>query len=61
MLQREHSAKLSTFIKLPAVIKIVVLSILEWPFYTGFTVFHFVASHVDLHCSSENGLAIKKG
>ena len=32
------SAILSTFIKLPLVIKIFVLSIFEWPFYTGFTV-----------------------
>ena len=41
MLQVEHSAILSTFIKhikLPNVIKIYVLSIVEWPFYTGFTV-----------------------
>ena len=38
MLQGEHSAILSTFIKLPLVIKIFVLSIFEWPFYTGFTV-----------------------
>ena len=30
---------LSTFIKLPFVIKIFVLSIFECPFYTGFTVF----------------------
>ena len=28
-----------TFIKLPFVIKIFVLSIFEWPFYAGFTVF----------------------
>ena len=34
----EHSAILSTFIKLPFVIKIFVLSILAWPFYTGFIV-----------------------
>ena len=34
----EHSAILSTFIKLPFVIKIFVFSIFEWPFYTGFTV-----------------------
>ena len=39
MLQREHSAILSTFIKLPFVIKTFVLSIFEWPFYTGFTVY----------------------
>ena len=38
MLQGEHSAFLSTFIKLPFVIKTFVLSIFEWPFYTGFTV-----------------------
>ena len=39
MLQGEHSAILSTFIKLPFVIKIFVLFIFEWLFYTGFTVF----------------------
>ena len=38
MLQGEHSAILLTFIKLPFVIKIFVLSIFEWPIYTGFTV-----------------------
>ena len=38
MLQVEHSAILLTFIKLPIFIKIFVLSIFEWPFYTGFTV-----------------------
>ena len=37
MLPAEHSAKLLTCIKLPLVIKIFVLSIFEWPFYTGFT------------------------
>ena len=36
--QGEHFAILSTFIKLPFVIKIVVLSIFQGPFYTGFTV-----------------------
>ena len=36
--QGEHSAILSTFIKLPFVIKTFVLSIFGWPFYTGFTV-----------------------
>ena len=39
MLQREHSAILLTFIKLPVVIKTIVLSIFEWSFYTGFTVY----------------------
>ena len=38
MLHLEHSAILSTFIKLPFVIKIFVLSNFEGPFYTGFTV-----------------------
>ena len=38
MLHLEHSAILSTFIKLPMVIKMFVLSIFEWLFYTGFTV-----------------------
>ena len=36
MLQREHSAILSTFIKLPFVIKIFVLSLFEWPFLHRF-------------------------
>ena len=39
MLQREHSAILSTFIKLPFVIKIFVLSIFECLFFYRFTVF----------------------
>ena len=39
MLQGEHSAILSTFIKLPFVIKIFVLSIFVWLFYKGFTVY----------------------
>ena len=38
MLQGEHSAILSTFVKLPFVIMIFALSIFEWPFHTGFTV-----------------------
>ena len=42
MLQGEHSATLSTFIKLPFV-KIFVLSIFEWPFNTGFTVNAFTS------------------
>ena len=39
MLQGEHSAILSTFIKLPFAIKTFVLSIFECPLKTGFTVF----------------------
>ena len=38
MLQGEHSAILLTFIKLPFDIKTFVLSILEWPLKTGFTI-----------------------
>ena len=39
MPQREHSAILPTFIKLPVVIKTFVLSIFEWLFYIGLTVY----------------------
>ena len=40
------SAILLTFIKLPFVIKIFVLSIFEWPFYTGLTLsINFVYYH----------------
>ena len=38
MLQGEHSAILSTFIKLPFVKSIFVLSMFEWPLKAGFTV-----------------------
>ena len=38
MLQGEHSAILSTFIKLLVVIKTFAMSIFEWLFYTGITV-----------------------
>ena len=40
MLPLEHSAILSTFIKLSFIIKTFVLSIFEWPLHTGFTVSH---------------------
>ena len=46
MLQREQSAILLTFIKQPFVIKIFVLSIFEWPFYTGFTVVYAISEAV---------------
>ena len=42
----EHSAILSTFIKLFG-IKIFVLSVFEWPFYTRFTVI-FLGFYGDL-------------
>ena len=35
-----------TFIKLPFVIKILVLSIFEWPFYTGFNVYWIDTGHL---------------
>ena len=50
MLQGEHSAILSTFIKLTFVIKIFVLSIFEWLLKTDFTVF---GRHVGI-CQSVN-------
>ena len=37
---REHSAILSTFIKLPFIFKTFVLSIFELPFKMGFTAFY---------------------
>ena len=46
MPQGEHSAILSTFIKLPIVINIFVLSFFEWPFYTGFTVIVYLFSEM---------------
>ena len=42
MLQGEYSAILLTFIKLPSVIEIFVLSIFEWLFYTGLTVIQII-------------------
>ena len=39
---QKYSAIRSTFIKLPYVIKIIVLSIFEWLFYTGFTVLYII-------------------
>ena len=51
MLQGEHSAIFSTFIKLPLVINIFVLSIFEWPFYTGFTLINVTyCGRVSVHC-----------
>ena len=53
MLKGEHSAILSTFIKLPFVIEIFVLSIFEWPFYTGFTVDVFLFHSKRRHWSRD--------
>ena len=46
MLRGEHSAILSTFIKLPFVIKIFVLYIIEWPFYAVFTLNDLLDVHI---------------
>ena len=51
MLQGEHSAILLTFIKLPFVMKIFVLSIFEWPLKTGFTVSALMRERVSLYQS----------
>ena len=49
MLQGEHCVIVLTFIKLPFVIKIFVLSIFEWPFYTGFTAESNIHASVSLN------------
>ena len=50
MLRGKHSVILLTFIKLPFVINIFVLSVLEWPFYTGFTVLVYLC---ELFCKGK--------
>ena len=50
ILQKEHSAILSTFIKLPFVIKIFILSIFECPLKTGF------ADKINMCCLGEKGV-----
>ena len=47
MQNAEHSAILSTFIKLPFAIKTFVLSISERPLKTGFTVYVFMQIETD--------------
>ena len=42
--QVEHSAILSSFIKLPFAFKTFVMSIFEWPLKTGFTVLTFICA-----------------
>ena len=58
MLQGKHSAILLTFIKLPSVIKIIVLSIFEWPFYTGFTVHSNMVFKIMASLGSKDGLSL---
>ena len=64
MLQGEYSAILLTFIRLPFVVKVFVLSIFEWRFYTDFTVYGQIVStqirlfpqeqsDLDHHCLSK--------
>ena len=43
----QNSAILSTFIKLPFVIKFFVLSIFEWPLKTGFTLLILKGKHMN--------------
>ena len=50
---REHSAILSSIIKLPFVFKAFVLSILKWPLKTGFTVVLNVLSSLAIHFTGE--------
>ena len=50
MLHGEHSAILSTFIKLPFVMKTFVLSVFEWPLRTGFTVHNLVLTFIVYRC-----------
>ena len=49
-----HSAILLTFIKLQLVIKIFVLNIFEWPFYTGFAV--LLTTHNDKTSSFDDSV-----
>ena len=42
----EHSAILLTFIKLPFVIKVFVLSIFEWQLKTGFTIYQNLSNNI---------------
>ena len=49
MLQWEHSAILSTFIKLPSVIKIFALFIFDWLLKAGYTVFTYNINKANTH------------
>ena len=55
MLPLEHSAILSSFIKQPFVIKIFVLSIFEWQFFTGFTVQFLLSIEKEFSCIEFRG------
>ena len=60
MLQVEHSAILSTFIKLPFVIQIFVLPIFEWSLKTGFTVHYLLLVSIFLTACRTSLLVILK-
>ena len=49
------SAILLPFVKLPFVIKFFVLSIFEWPFHTGFTVWQMPLLNVHADISNKAG------
>ena len=55
MLQVEHSAILLTFIKLPFVIKILVLSIFEWPLYYTQGLLYVQISLINAHAELSSG------
>ena len=57
MLQGEHSAIFSTFIKLLFVIKTFILSIFEWTVYTGFTVY-YIYNHLPVFIISTSGIIL---
>ena len=59
MLQREHSAILSTFIKLPFCIKSLVLYFLKWPLKTGFTVLKNINKTDGMEEEKEEGRFLK--
>ena len=60
MLQGEHSSKFLTFIKLPLVTKIFVLSIFEWPLKTSFTVILNILNDEMFRKCSSNRLINKR-
>ena len=59
MLHVEHSSILLTFVKLLIAIKIFVLSIFEWPFYTGFTVYSILPNKSMCFYSLASGSELK--
>ena len=58
--QSEHSAIPSTFMKLPFVIKIFVLSIFEWPLKTGFSILNVILQYVDTRNVNQSMLDLVK-